>query len=186
MSMKNSSDTIGNRTRDLPTCSAVPQPIALRRAPYTKHHEFGYIPTRSAAVMWPSCVRTGTHLSLWLIASCYSTTQLKLLVQNECISEQSWPNNTVDWLSWLLDLTSVPCRGIKIFIVLSTQTFSGYKPQCTITPLFAFMERYVIQYADNFAFLVYISMLFYVSGKATLYRPGKAPRVPGGWNFHDF
>ena len=28
MSMKNSSDTIGNRTRDLPTCSAVPQPTA--------------------------------------------------------------------------------------------------------------------------------------------------------------
>ena len=25
MSMKNSSDTIGNRTRDLPVCSAVPQ-----------------------------------------------------------------------------------------------------------------------------------------------------------------
>jgi len=31
MSMKNSSDTIGNRTRDLPTCSAVPQPTALLR-----------------------------------------------------------------------------------------------------------------------------------------------------------
>jgi hypothetical protein len=27
MSMKNSSDTIGNRTRDLPACSAVPQPM---------------------------------------------------------------------------------------------------------------------------------------------------------------
>jgi len=27
MSMKNSNDTIGNRTRDLPTCSAVPQVI---------------------------------------------------------------------------------------------------------------------------------------------------------------
>jgi hypothetical protein len=26
--MKNSNDTIGNRTRDLPACSAVPQPIA--------------------------------------------------------------------------------------------------------------------------------------------------------------
>jgi len=26
MSIKNSNDTIGNRTRDLPTCSAVPQP----------------------------------------------------------------------------------------------------------------------------------------------------------------
>jgi hypothetical protein len=33
MSMKNSSDTIGNLTRDLPTCSAVPQPTALTRAP---------------------------------------------------------------------------------------------------------------------------------------------------------
>ena len=28
MSMKNSNDTIGNRTRDLPTCSVVPQPPA--------------------------------------------------------------------------------------------------------------------------------------------------------------
>jgi hypothetical protein len=28
--MKNSSDTIRNRTRDLPTCSAVPQPRAPR------------------------------------------------------------------------------------------------------------------------------------------------------------
>ena len=33
MSMKNSNDTIGNRTRDLPTCSAVPQPTGPRRAP---------------------------------------------------------------------------------------------------------------------------------------------------------
>ena len=28
MSMKNSNDTIGNQTRDLLTCSAVPQPTA--------------------------------------------------------------------------------------------------------------------------------------------------------------
>jgi hypothetical protein len=33
MSMKNSNETIGNRTRDLLTCSAVPQPTALQRAP---------------------------------------------------------------------------------------------------------------------------------------------------------
>ena len=31
MSMKNSDDTIGNRTRDLPACSAVPQPTASPR-----------------------------------------------------------------------------------------------------------------------------------------------------------
>ena len=33
MSMKNSSDIIGNLTCDLPTCSAVPQPTALQCAP---------------------------------------------------------------------------------------------------------------------------------------------------------
>ena len=33
MSMKNSNDTIGNRTRDLPACSAVPQLTAPPRAP---------------------------------------------------------------------------------------------------------------------------------------------------------
>jgi len=32
MSMKNSNDTIGNRTRDLPACSAVPQPTESPRA----------------------------------------------------------------------------------------------------------------------------------------------------------
>jgi len=33
MSMKNSNDTTGNRTRDLPACSAVPQPTAPLRVP---------------------------------------------------------------------------------------------------------------------------------------------------------
>jgi hypothetical protein len=31
MSMKNSGDNIGNRTRDLPACSALPQPTAPPR-----------------------------------------------------------------------------------------------------------------------------------------------------------
>ena len=33
MLMKNSNDIIGNRTRDLPTCSAVPQPTVPPRTP---------------------------------------------------------------------------------------------------------------------------------------------------------
>jgi len=33
MSMKNSIDNIGNRTRELPACSAVPQPTAHRVPP---------------------------------------------------------------------------------------------------------------------------------------------------------
>jgi len=39
MSMKKSNDTIGNQTRDLPTCSAVPQPTALPRAPKKQQYE---------------------------------------------------------------------------------------------------------------------------------------------------
>jgi hypothetical protein len=35
--MKNSNDDIGNRTRDLPACIAVPQPNALTRAPQQTH-----------------------------------------------------------------------------------------------------------------------------------------------------
>ena len=34
MSMKNSNDTIGNRTRDLPACNTVPQPTARSPTPY--------------------------------------------------------------------------------------------------------------------------------------------------------
>jgi hypothetical protein len=36
MSTKNSNETIGNRTRDLPVCSAVPQQTAPPRAPFAK------------------------------------------------------------------------------------------------------------------------------------------------------
>jgi hypothetical protein len=35
-SIDKSSDLIGNRTRDLPACSIVPQPTTLPRAPYSK------------------------------------------------------------------------------------------------------------------------------------------------------
>jgi hypothetical protein len=38
MSIKNSSDIIGNQTRDLPACSAVPQPTAQQRA--TNRNEY--------------------------------------------------------------------------------------------------------------------------------------------------
>jgi len=37
--MKNYNDTIGNRTRDLLTCSAVPQSTALPRAPNRNEYQ---------------------------------------------------------------------------------------------------------------------------------------------------
>ena len=48
--MKNSKDTIGNGTRDLPTCSAVPQPTA---PPCTlTHKSVSYYINEIAAVLW--------------------------------------------------------------------------------------------------------------------------------------
>ena len=41
--MKNSNDTIGNRTRDLPACSAVPQPTAPTRTPHKNVSHFNYL-----------------------------------------------------------------------------------------------------------------------------------------------
>ena len=43
--MKKSNDTIGNRTRDLPACSAVPQPTALPRAPHINIKPLIFRPT---------------------------------------------------------------------------------------------------------------------------------------------
>jgi len=40
--MKNSNDTVGNRTRDLPTCSAVLQPTAPPRDPIIKMVEINF------------------------------------------------------------------------------------------------------------------------------------------------
>ena len=46
MSMKNYNNSIRNRTRDLPTCGALPKPTALRRAPFVTvegFESFGHI-----------------------------------------------------------------------------------------------------------------------------------------------
>jgi len=53
MSMKNSSDTIGNRTHDLPACSAVPQPLSVVISLYTtvfKTKNFCVLPTEFSCV----------------------------------------------------------------------------------------------------------------------------------------
>ena len=41
--MKNSNDTIGNRTRDLLACSTVPQPIALPHTPVYSTSSYNFL-----------------------------------------------------------------------------------------------------------------------------------------------
>jgi len=53
MSMKNSNDTIGNRTRDLPPCNAVPQPTAPPRDLFynLKYNTFFVIELHDAVIL---------------------------------------------------------------------------------------------------------------------------------------
>ena len=57
--MKNSNDTIGNRTRDLPACSAVPQPTAPPCAPNCA------VRTEILYIMWIHFCFTPTNFKIW-------------------------------------------------------------------------------------------------------------------------
>jgi len=54
--MKNSNDTIENRTRDLPACSAVPQPTAPPRDPNRKNSagKLGFL--RKLSAVWARAI----------------------------------------------------------------------------------------------------------------------------------
>jgi hypothetical protein len=62
--LKKSNDLIGNRTRDLPACSIVPQPTTLLRAPALSLYLINYILRRDDAwgseCMDPSSLKVDT------------------------------------------------------------------------------------------------------------------------------
>jgi len=72
MSMKNSNDTIGNRTRDLPACSTVPQPTAPPCAPLPKRTLQFFFLTRWISQYRPTNI-FNCHLRLLFSApmACY-------------------------------------------------------------------------------------------------------------------
>jgi hypothetical protein len=109
MSMKNSNDTIGNRTRALPVCSAVPQPTAPPRSPRTEWVETRNIREHGRRTTYRSrekhepilvhdLLSTGRHLS-----GVPFVTSLKLnlctalatqnATENKCVSSHS--QNTI-------------------------------------------------------------------------------------------
>jgi hypothetical protein len=56
MSMKKSSDAIGNRTRDLLACSTVLQPTASPRAPFSIEGFQNFLPVMSFVVTFYSLI----------------------------------------------------------------------------------------------------------------------------------
>jgi hypothetical protein len=83
MSMKKSNDTIGNRPRDVPVCSAVPQPTAPARAPSSRRYRMVY--TRRAG-MWitigPCCEPVRYKCS----ALCSQTSSYGLFNTQHCVN----------------------------------------------------------------------------------------------------
>jgi hypothetical protein len=63
LSMKNSSDIMGNRTRDLPVCSAVPQPLR-HRVPYLKMVITEYIRNADRAILNTDCAILNTDRAI--------------------------------------------------------------------------------------------------------------------------
>ena len=77
MPMKNSNDTIGNRNRDLPVCSAMPQPTGPPRSTITTHME---VTTTCFSPKGPSSVVTNGFLFyIFVITITTVETDLRLL-----------------------------------------------------------------------------------------------------------
>jgi hypothetical protein len=71
-SLKNSSDSIRNRTRDLPVCSTVPQPTAPPRTP-------------SLLALWFKTARCQTHFVLLLCSgSFWTVTSTRATCKDRC------------------------------------------------------------------------------------------------------
>jgi hypothetical protein len=60
--MKKSSETIGNRTRDLPVCSAVPQPLR-HRVPHNNNNNNN---NNNNTILWNQQVRTDRTTPMYL------------------------------------------------------------------------------------------------------------------------
>ena len=95
--MKNSHDTIGNRTRDLPACSAVPEPTVPPRTPTVTTRE-----TNNAVVlaMWV-CPRSWCFRSLrsllWLI-QCFTKHLLGMSrTVHACLREDPTGCTALQW-----------------------------------------------------------------------------------------
>ena len=83
--MKSYIDTIGNRTRDLPACSALPQPTALPRAPNTESKDiYTFIYTSERKILFTSSIFVT-----------FAATQKVLLARLVPISFRNWKQNCI-------------------------------------------------------------------------------------------
>jgi hypothetical protein len=111
--MKNSSNNIGNRTRDLPACSAVPQPSALPRAPGFSVHKPGLDPSIfHVRIVWDGVAMGRGFLRVILV---YPVSKILPIPPYLFVYHRRWEilrkaiaslNNTLK--NWEMDLIKLP------------------------------------------------------------------------------
>jgi hypothetical protein len=82
MSLKNSNDSIGNRTRDLPVCSVVPWPLRHRAPPFTVKEGCNMYPQNYGTHIVRSQVCVGTKTALPISVSSCSNPFLMISLSN--------------------------------------------------------------------------------------------------------
>ena len=95
---KNSNDTIGNRTRDLPACSAVPLPTAPPRAPIKLVPQIIWFYNRSDVK--PMSLQTGSNL--YGDRQCLSISMVKLYFQPAAASLGVLAQNKISFIMSVL------------------------------------------------------------------------------------
>ena len=80
--VNDSNDAIGNRTRDLPACSAVPRPTALSRAPQRAQATAIFSPGLTLNLLTTTIVAPPSNASKWQMGL---NSAFKGLIQNRAI-----------------------------------------------------------------------------------------------------
>ena len=108
--MKNSNDTIGNRTRDLPTCSAVHQPTAPPRASNGNNTECIYQVDCDRANRFYS-IRSHLFTCILYLTTVESNCRNMSLGKNKINESTKFVLCCVDWIA--IELSSLPINPYR-------------------------------------------------------------------------
>ena len=128
--MKNSSDTIGNRTRDLPTCSAVPQPTAPPRICFMQQigHAANLKRNTVSYVLFP-CLKEYLHSCSPQRSPLWHTSLLTLQGVYQLHGTNEQHKHTLFYLLFLTRAGSgilLPSGVLEIFAVLEVSLFTQF------------------------------------------------------------
>jgi hypothetical protein len=139
--MKKSNDTIGNRTHDLPACSAVPQPTAQLRAPTKQLRNTGIINSITwsdlVGYFYMICITMHRSMNIKAVVF-YWVCGLYIALYNTTVYPLQRPSfpvllHTVLNFAVLLRMCSVTYSSLKCLCIGGSKFMSGFLYQMWIT-----------------------------------------------------